>query len=371
MRNVTAKSNFLLLTTIFFGQLNALNLGAEQTSWKEQTMLVSGQGDQTVVRPLVGDKVLFRNADPQLAIEWALASARTAVVLAGRYVVSDSIDIPRDDVTLIIGQGAEISLNPKTEHKTDIGFRPAGSWQLVPLIYNHGRDNVRVIHLGTLIHSVWQDTKPAKQTFPIVFDGRNDKRTCGVEGGLLLVAGSASQSCLLLDARGVHVPLVTLDSDARMDAVLTLEGCENCRLGMIVNLAPEPGGKTGETIDLNSSNRRITIERLIGERSQEIIDMNGSHADVREIVSVGKPQKFLCFCVGSGPRWTSRPRTADRLDVWKAAVLEDVVNVRRRIETPKLPDTLPRFTVKAVIEVTLKNGTKKLYSKEVEIDVRS
>lgn len=371
MRNVNAKSNFLLLTTMFLGLLNVSSLSAEQASWKQETVLVSGQGDQTVVRSFVGDKILFRNADPQLAIEWALTSARTAVVLAGRYAVSDSIDIPRDDVTLIIGQGAEISLNPKTEHKTDIGFRPAGSWQLVPLIYNHGRDNVRLIHLGTLVHSVWQDTKPAKQTFPIVFDGRNENRTCGVEGGLLLVAGSAAQSCLLLDARGVHVPLVTLDSDSSMDAVLTMEGCENCRLGMIVNLAPEPGGKTGETIDLNSSNRRITIERLIGERSQEIIDMNGSHADVREIVSVGKPQKFLCFCVGSGPRWTSRPRAADRLDVWQAAVLEDAAAVRRLIETPKLPDALPRFAVKATIEVTLKDGTTKMYTKEVEIDVRS
>jgi hypothetical protein len=371
MRIANAKAKFLLLTAMFLGLLNTSSFGAEQTSWKTETMLISGQGDQTVVRSFKDDKVLFRNTDPQLAIEWALTSARTAVVLAGKYVVSDSIDIPRNDVTLIIDQGAEISLNPKTEHKTDIGFRPAGSWQLVPLIYNHQRNNVRVIHLGKLIHSVWQDTKPAKQTFPIVFDGRNDKRTCGVEGGLLLVAGSASQSCLLLDARGVNIPLVTLDSDSRMDAVLTLEGCENCRLGMIVNLAPEPGGMTGETVDLNSSNRRITIERLIGERSQEIIDMNGSHADVREIVSVGKPQKFLCFCVGSGPRWTSRPRAADRLDVWNAAVLEDVKDVHRRIETPKLPDALPRFTVKATIEVTLKNGTKKEYTKEVEIDVRS
>ncbi len=155
-----------------------------------------------------------------------------------------------------------------------------------------------------------------------------------------------------------------------MDGVLTLEGCEGCRLGMIVNLAPEPGGKTGETVDLNSSNRGITIERLVGERSQEIIDCNASHATVNEIVSVGKPQKLLCFTVGSGPRWTSRPRTADRLDVWQAAVLEDAADVRRRIEAPKLPDALPRFTVKATVEVDLRDGRKKEYTKEVEIDVR-
>ena len=370
MRNPNAKARILLLAATFAGIVNVSGLSAVAKSWEEETVLISTQRDQTVVRPVKGDKILFQNADPQLAMEWAMTNARTTLVLAGKYVVSESVDIPRDDVTLIIDRGAEISLNPQTEHKTDIGFRPAGSHQLVPLIYNHGRDNVRVIHLGTLVHSAWSDTQPPKQTFPIVFDGRNEKRTCGVEGGLLLVAGSAAQSFLLLDARGVHVPLLTPDSDSRMDGVLTLEGCEGCRLGMIVNLAPEPGGKTGETVDLNASNRSITIERLVGERSQEIIDMNGSHADVKEIVSVGKPQKLLCFCVGSGPRWTSRPGVADRLDVWQAAVLEDVSDVRRRIEAPKLPDALPRFTVKATVEVTLKDGSKQEYTKEVEVDVR-
>jgi hypothetical protein len=80
-------------------------------------------------------------------------------------------------------------------------------------------------------------------------------------------------------------------------------------------------------------------------------------------------RKLLCFCVGSGPRWTSRPRTADRLDVWQANVLEDVTDVRRRIETPKLPDALPRFTVRATIDITLNGGNKKVYTKEVEIDL--
>jgi len=36
-----------------------------------------------------------------MAIEWAMANKRTTVVLAGKYVINDRIDIPRDDVTLI------------------------------------------------------------------------------------------------------------------------------------------------------------------------------------------------------------------------------------------------------------------------------
>jgi len=378
MRNTNAKSSLLLLTAMFAGLVNVPSLRAAAKSWKEETVLISRQGDQTVVRPFEGDKTLFKNADPQLAVEWGLTNARTVLVLAGKYVVSDCIDIPRDDVTLIIDRGAEVSLNPKTEHKADIGFRSPrhpGYWTLVPLIYNHGHDNVRVIHLGTLVHSVWAGKDRGKQTFPIVFDGRNAKRTCGVQGGLLLVAGSAAQMCLLLDSRGVHVPLLTLEYarlESGLDGVVGLEGCEDCKLGMIVNLAPKPGGTTGETVDLNSRNRGITIERLIGERPNEIIDCNESHAIVGEIVSVGKPRKLFTTSKGSGPRWTSRPRTGSvSLNVKQKTNLEDAAGVAVRQDLPKLPGALPRFTVKATVEVTLKDGSKKVYTKEVEIDVRS
>ena len=361
MKITNAKSKSLLLAAMVVGLVSVSSLCAEEKSWKDETVLVSPQGHQTVVRRFEGDKVLFMNADPQLAVEWGLTNARTTVVLAGKYVVSDVIDIPRDGVTLIIDQGAEISPNPKTEHTSITpGFRGRNG-KLYPhpaLIYVKGRSNVRVMSFGTLVGQG-----------PIVFDGRNDKRTCGVNGGTLMLAGSANNCCWLIDSRGIHVPLLTLCSG--MDAVLALEGCDGCKLGMIANLASEPGGKTGETVDLNASNRGISIERLVGERSQEIIDMNGSHADVKELVSVGEPRKLLCFCVGAGPRFTSRPACPDRLDVWKAAVLEDATSSALRIEVPKLPDALPRFTVKATVEVSMKDGSKKEYTKQVEIDVQS
>jgi len=66
----------------------------------------------------------MKNADAQLAIEWGLANARTTVVLGGKYVLDDHIDIPRDDVTLIIDAAAQISLNPdESKKKTGISFR--------------------------------------------------------------------------------------------------------------------------------------------------------------------------------------------------------------------------------------------------------
>jgi hypothetical protein len=58
------------------------------------------------------------------------------------------------------------------------------------------------------------------------------------------------------------------------------------------------------------------------------------------------------------------------VNIGEFTFLADAVDVKRTISIPKLPDALPRFTVKATVEVTLKDGSKKEYSKEVEIDVR-
>jgi len=340
---------------------NESNSSAEEKSWKDETVLVSRQGDQTAVRPFERDKVLFQHADPQLAIEWAMGAARTTLVMAGKYIVADVVDVPRDGVTLILDRGADILLNPETEH-TPItpGFRGRDGkrYPTTAVIHVKGRNDVRVICLGTARGG----------TFPVAFDGRNEKNELGIQGGLLLLAGSANDSCWLMDSRDVQVPFVGVDSG--LGAVLALEGCEDCRLGTIVNLARELGGTTGEVVDLNASCRRIGIERLIGERSQEIIDMNGSHADVKELVSIGKPQKLLCFCVGAGRRFTSRPSCADRLDVWDATVLQDAASSALRVDVPKLLDALPRFTVKATVEVTMKDGSKKEYKKEVAIDLQ-
>ncbi|NQT38569.1 MAG: hypothetical protein HQ581_13820, partial [Planctomycetes bacterium] len=123
MRNTNAKSIPLLLTAMIVGVLNVPNLFAAKKSWKDDTALVSKQGDQTVVRKMNGDKVLFQNKDAQLAVEWAMGNARTTLVQAGKYVVNDSVDAPRDGVTLIIGQGAVIEMNLDADPKTNIGFR--------------------------------------------------------------------------------------------------------------------------------------------------------------------------------------------------------------------------------------------------------
>ena len=59
-----------------------MGAAAEENSWEQNTALVSREGQETVVASLKEGNVLFRNGDPQLAIEWAMAHASTTVVLA-------------------------------------------------------------------------------------------------------------------------------------------------------------------------------------------------------------------------------------------------------------------------------------------------
>ncbi len=106
---------------------------------------------------------------------------------------------------------------------------------------------------------------------------------------MLLGAGKASDMFWLADSRKVQVPILTLKPAG--GSAISMEGCEERHLGMIANLAAEPGGMTEETVDLNSRCSSISIERLLGERAKEIIDCNETHVVVQELVAVGEPQK--------------------------------------------------------------------------------
>jgi hypothetical protein len=339
----------------------ALPVRSAPADWKDTTVLVSPQNAETVVRHPGSDTILFKNTDAQLAIEWGMANALNTVVLAGKYVVSDRIDVPRDGVTLIIDQGAEISPKPDTEFTSPTpGFRGRNGkyYPFGVLIYNQ-KNNVRVLMFGTV----------KTKGFPVMFDGRNEKGDCGLEGGMVLGTGHATDMYWLVDSSKVEVPIATLNTGT--GATFAMEGCEDCHLGMLANLAAEPGGMTEETIDLNSRCFNITIERLLGERANEIIDCNESHTVVQEVVSIGEPRKLLARGNPSGPRFTSRTSFNTRsLDVRNITILKDAVRSRLIHDVPKFPEALPKFTVKTTVEVTLEGGEKKLYEKEVAIDLR-
>ncbi len=397
MRHTNTHAKSFQLAAMAVGLAVLSNVQAAENSWRDDTALVSRQDARTIVRGLDGDKILFGDADAQLAIEWAMANKRTTVVLAGKYVINDRIDIPRDDVTLILDKNAELALNPDTTAHTYIGFRPDGSWKRLCMIYNKHRNHVRVISLGTIgswtvrppKEEAWTRQKPTgtpyRGTWPIFFDGRKADHTCGIQDGFLLTAGTMGgtheqEAIWLVDSSGVEAPLIA--SKFGGDASIVLEGCENITLGLLVNLANTPGGTTGETIDLNGRNTGITIERVIGERPNEIVDCNSSYVDVGEVVSIGMPQNpdskkdqpgGLLMYSGprDGARYSSRPRPGrTALNAEKQTILEDAAGVAMRWELPELPAALPAFTVKATVEVIMKDGSKKEYSKEVEIDVR-
>jgi len=364
--------SFRVLLIAIFPVLGGQLYSAEEVDadWKRQTLLVSRKGVETEVKFPGNERVLFRNADPQLAIEWAMANARNTVLLGGEYMVSDRIDVPRPGVTLIVDKAAVIKLNPDTKHTT-IGFKARNPdyWAMVPMIYNRGHDHFRVMMFGTLVKSRWETKTNGKQTLPLMFDGRNEKGDCGLKGGMMLVTGHATDSFWLVDSSKVDVPLLALDTSP--GAALVLEGCEDCHLGMIASVAPKPGGRTAETIDLNSRSIDITIERLVGERSYEIIDCNESHVVVDEAVSVGEAQKLFGRGPISGPRYTDRRSFGSRsLDVRKTTVLGDALSARLVHEVPDLPGALPEFTVKTIVEVTMGDGQKKRYQKSVHIDLR-
>ena len=347
-------------SAIFALALLAFALPAQSApgDWKRETVLVSPQDAETVVRHPDSDTILYKNSDPQLAIEWGMANARNTVVLAGKYVVSDRIDVPRDGVTLIIDQGAEISSKPDvTFTSPEPGFRSrAGTLHpFSALVYNQ-KNNFRVLLFGTV-------TTPG---FPVMFDGRNEKGDCGLEGGMILGTGQATDMYWLSDSRKVQIPILA----CKPVQAISMEGCEDCHLGMIATLAGEPGGSTEETIDLNSRCFNMTIESLFGERANETIDCNESHVVIGEIVSIGEPRKLIARGNHSGPRLTTRRSFQTRsLEVGTTTIIKDAAGSRLIHEIPKLPDALPKFTVKKTIEVTLEGGGKKLFTKEVAIDL--
>tara|TARA_B110000438_G_scaffold283890_1_gene312388 strand:- start:371 stop:1483 length:1113 start_codon:yes stop_codon:yes gene_type:complete len=367
LTNILVSFNHKLLLFILFVALPSISLAA----WEDETHLISKDGTESVVRGLKNEAILFRHKDPQKCVEWGMSNGLNTIVLAGEYIFDDRIDVPRPGVTLIVDKGAVFKLNPDTKHST-ISFKASNPdyWGMIPFIYNKGHSNVEILMFGELVKYRWETKERGRQTMPIIFDGRNTKGDCGLSGGMMLVTGRATDSFWLIDSSDVKVPIVALDTGP--GASLVLEGCEDCHLGMIVNLAAEPGGKTGETIDLNSRSIDITIERLIGERSYEIIDCNESHVIVDEAISVGIPQKLFGRGPVSGPRFTDRRSFGTRsLNVRKTTVLNDAIEARLIHDVPAFPESLPQFTVKTTVEIDFEENKKRRYSKAVQIDLRN
>jgi hypothetical protein len=50
--------------------------------------------------------------------------------------------------------------------------------------------------------------------------------------------------------------------------------------------------------------------------------------------------------------------------------LANAIEARLIHDVPSFPESLPQFTVKTTVEIDLKGGKKRRYSKSVELDLR-
>ena len=69
-----------------------------------------------------------------------------------------------------------------------------------------------------------------------MFDGRNEKGDCGLQGGMLVATGHAIDSFWLVDSSKVEVPIVALDAhlgevDEAFDAIFDLD--EDTEVGTV------------------------------------------------------------------------------------------------------------------------------------------
>ncbi len=68
MKNANATLKALLLAAMVIALAGTPGLSAEKKSWEDETVLVSKQGDQAVVRKMNDDKVLFKSKDGEAAM---------------------------------------------------------------------------------------------------------------------------------------------------------------------------------------------------------------------------------------------------------------------------------------------------------------
>ena len=351
--------------TVVFAAISILllcSLGVDASAeWQDDTALVSQQGDQTVVKSAKDGKALFQNKDAAVAIEWAMANARTTVVQAGKYTINDTIDVPRPNLTLVVAEGAVIVLAADSKLAAKIGS-DAEDAKIVPLIYSKGLASFRCVLLGDLLFPKTAKKALPSQAYTLAFDGRGTGRS-----EITLVAtGTLSHGFLLLGTRPVQIPLLCPLLTEEDSTLLRLEDAGG-NLGLIAGLAVDKNGKTGEVLNANSCSG-IKIDTIIGQRSKRMLVYGHTPSQVLNIVSIGDPEQLVYFGRDSKSLWVQGGRL-DRIDIWNSTLVGDdqLADFTRTINASKLPQGLPSISVSATIEITLKNGIKKKFAKSFKL----
>lgn len=318
-------------------------------------ILVSQKGSKFIARAGDNGQTLRVSDRPHDIIHWSLTMADATVLGKGRYEFGTTLEIPKSNVALIIGKEATL-VAPSDARLTTLS---EGHGDYLALILNKNRNNVKVINLGTLVIA-------GNRGSALVFDGRNGGGI-GIHRGLIFSAGSLQNKELwVVDAEEVEIPLIC-DKDYS-NAVLAMEGCEDCGLGIIAGLAGSKA-RENETLDLNSFNERTTIGTLIGTApAEQVLDINNSpHTQVAEVIGYGKSSRFPESLVDRpqypphGRRLTQKPY----IDHSKGSVVKEEKHVdknvtawKRTIETPGFPDSLPVMKINASLTAVFEDGSE-------------
>lgn len=188
----------LILFVCFLGNACTSNTSITHT-------LVKQKGNITQVLSKENNAVLYESLNAKESIEWALSKSSITVVLEGFYKLSSQIDIPRENISLIISEKA--MLQTKRDAQVIKVSEEHGAYY--PMIYNKGHNNVNVFNFGTLNPSEFLSTEKEAVNVCIMYDGRNNG-TNGIHGGVIFSSGkmlTSGDAVWLIDSKNIQVPL--------------------------------------------------------------------------------------------------------------------------------------------------------------------
>jgi len=299
------------------------NASRGESGGDQPRLLLDKVDGKAVVRDTEGE-IRFRREGPEKSIEWALSHARSVIITEGTYGAGNRIDVPRPDVTLIIGQGAklrpaegaEMDLWPTLRGHQDNLFRQ--------LIYNKGHDGVRIINLGTLVAPPTWAGRQSEESYrynssaAIWYDGRQEGDS-GIVGGVVFSPGKIidvdnhGHGVAIHDAASVRVPF--LHSVGMGHALLWLAGCRRCSVGTVVNV-PTQGAGEGESVDMNAYNEGNVIDTMVGlgatTDNDEALDINPSPNNlIGQAVGSADIKTLVNVTAGCGMRFSEREESPD------------------------------------------------------------
>jgi len=355
------KMNCVLpVLAIIFLVATAAIAGAEGRSGY---ILVSADADTVCAIDGKTGKILFGDPDLLKVLEWAMMNSRITVLGGGTYAITNPISIPRPGVALIIDESAIVRLD------YDSVPRDRPSKPRIPVIYNQGHDDVKVVNLGRLYG------KPGRDGRGIFFDGRSDG-DYGINGGCIVDAGIdeagdqpdafCGRALLdLVDCVNVEIPL--LFGDGYKVYPVIAEGCRNLDIGTVVS-SPRPSNRP---VNLNGMNTGTKVRRLIAAVTMGqsgVLVRSSPNTIVHQVSLYGNPLKHLKavhvheYGLG-GSRFTQRPHidASDGARALKTTIVQSKIKSwPQSVALEDFPGSLPDLKVKVKLSAICAGNTEEV-----------